>query len=359
MLANSLVFKLLVLIAFGAVCNSNGPYVIQQGRRQLHGISSDERSVERSNERVSGVGMMPQQVQQQKPTHPLLNLYATSASLPRYNGGPYRTFTSFGPPRPQTPMQQQPQPMQVYPGSSYVLDDSQEDNVAPGTAYVPMQPTGYTVAYYPTYPPTPSPTPPPVGPYLPAPPGHRPYCAKEGETYCENIDYYPTQLILRLLEYAGEDTLLSEEKINIPKTKSPERYNYTPSYFYDYTYTTVPHTPTTDSNSGEREKRQTQVEDLCPVDEKFVSAKAALTNEGDWKYVVNVPEVDKKYTQLVRVRRCRTPTCTGICTPPGGSTTACEQQYVMKRLVSLNPSGTKLEQDLFLFPDCCICKIRL
>ena len=27
--------------------------------------------------------------------------------------------------------------------------------------------------------------------YLPAPPGERPPCAKEGETYCDEVDYYP------------------------------------------------------------------------------------------------------------------------------------------------------------------------
>ncbi|KAG8037699.1 hypothetical protein G9C98_005910 [Cotesia typhae] len=37
-------------------------------------------------------------------------------------------------------------------------------------------------------------------PFVPAPPGHTPRCAKPGQTFCESLDHYPQQLIKFLVE---------------------------------------------------------------------------------------------------------------------------------------------------------------
>lgn len=56
----------------------------------------------------------------------------------------------------------------------------------------------------------------------------------------------------------------------------------------------------------QRNKRQVDDDDdMCPTNENLITARAAENSDGDWKYVVNLPNVDKKLTQLVRVTTCK------------------------------------------------------
>ncbi|GLG97138.1 Protein spaetzle 5 [Gryllus bimaculatus] len=96
---------------------------------------------------------------------------------------------------------------------------------------------------------------------------------------------------------------------------------------------------------------------LCPTTRRFIMPKAAMNNQGNWMYVVNLNEVDDRYTQLVGTETCVSNRCNGICSLPNGYTSRCEQQYVQKRLVALEPSGNQLYTDVFWFPHCCVCQI--
>ncbi|KAF4517263.1 hypothetical protein B566_EDAN008597 [Ephemera danica] len=96
---------------------------------------------------------------------------------------------------------------------------------------------------------------------------------------------------------------------------------------------------------------------LCPVTSSFVMPRAALNNRGNWMYVVNLNEVDDRYTQLVRSETCASNQCNGLCSIPNGYTSSCQQQYVQKRLIALEGSGDRLYTDVFWFPHCCICQI--
>ncbi|GAB6025584.1 hypothetical protein CHUAL_011312 [Chamberlinius hualienensis] len=233
-------------------------------------------------------------------------------------------------------------------------------------AYVPIQ-QAYTVAYYPTY--QPSTPQPPSGPYVPAPPGQRPYCAKEGQTYCEEIEYYPTKIVLHLLESTDLENLLVNEG-ETDELRPMGYFNITPTYFYDYSYTTnsngrqlSPNVNLANDYYGQRRpqrriRRQLgDDDDMCPTNKKFATAKAAQNAMGNWKYIVNLPEVDKKYTQAVETTACRSSQCRGLCTPPSGSSSRCEQQYINTRLISLDPGGDKFNNEVFTFPHGCICKI--
>lgn len=295
--------------------------------------------------------------------NPFLPLYSNAAPYipPAFNTPSYGTGAAgsnggssgvlAGPGVYATPLQQQ-QPQQL-PQAYHQPQPPPYPNTAP--AYVPIQ-QAYTVAYYPTFQPTPPPV--PTGPYIPAPPGQRPHCAKEGQTFCEQVDYYPTKIVLRLLEIFSsiENFLVDEDKNNV---RPLGFFNITPTYFYDYSYTT--------NSNGQvyspgyyphrRNKRQAEEDDMCPVDEKVVTARAAENVKGDWKFVVNIPEVDNKYTQVVQVASCRSSQCRGLCTPPSGATTRCDQQYVQTRLFALDPSGDKFNNELFKFPHGCVCKI--
>ncbi|KAG8232103.1 hypothetical protein J437_LFUL012301 [Ladona fulva] len=115
-----------------------------------------------------------------------------------------------------------------------------------------------------------------------------------------------------------------------------------------------------------REKRQSNQGNtikLCPTNFQYIMPKAALNNRGNWMYVVNLNEVNDRYTQLVRSETCAregkigSTSCNGLCSLPNGYTSACQQQYVQKRLVALESSGDRLYTDVFWFPHCCICQI--
>ncbi|XP_049767575.1 protein spaetzle 5 isoform X1 [Schistocerca cancellata] len=304
-------------------------------------------------------------------------------------------------------------------------------------------------------------------PFLPAPPGKTPSCAKPGATFCEKIDHYPTQLIRYLIEQWAYDynTLLLDESrddFNYSKRDAapaarrpappppppygppPRGYPYGPvpalSYLplqlvtpagpgngsgpypdrrykllaTPYLYTTAllqpahvpvpvahyeppppppppaPHewwaryarsnskaeatatspgagssssSSTSRNNagrSGSRSRRQSgsgSQDQLCPTTKQFVMPKAAMNNQGNWMYVVNLNEVDDRYTQLVGTETCVSNQCNGLCTIPNGYTSRCQQQYVQKKLVALEGSGNQLYEDFFWFPHCCVCQI--
>ncbi|VEN52009.1 unnamed protein product [Callosobruchus maculatus] len=108
-----------------------------------------------------------------------------------------------------------------------------------------------------------------------------------------------------------------------------------------------------------RRKRQSGVngEQLCAATSNYIVPKAALNNKGNWMYVVNMPEVDNRASQLVKTETCASQTCNGICGLPQGYSSRCEQKYVQKRLVALEGSGNNLYTDVFWFPSCCVCTI--
>ncbi|KDR09816.1 protein spaetzle 5 [Zootermopsis nevadensis] len=259
-------------------------------------------------------------------------------------------------------------------------------------------------------------------PFLPAPPGRSPPCAKPGTTFCEKIDHYPTQLIRYLIERWGYDysTLLSDESRDDFSYRTPVTYgppHHHPGYAYGppkvpgavpyypgvqlvggnasnggypdrryklppqflstgpFLYTTVlqpsaqyspedwweRYTRSTGSNhqlqSHPRTRRQAATNQLCPTRTEFIMPKAAMNNRGNWMFVVNLNEVDDRYTQLVGTETCTTSQCSGLCSIPGSYSSRCQQQYVQKRLVALEGGGDRLYTDVFWFPHCCLCQI--
>ncbi|XP_045493554.1 protein spaetzle 5 [Colias croceus] len=107
--------------------------------------------------------------------------------------------------------------------------------------------------------------------------------------------------------------------------------------------------------SAERPRRQAaNTVELCQVRTQFIQPQAAQNNKGNWRYVVNMPN---NMTQLVRVETCSSSTCSGLCSVPRGYTSRCEQKYIQKRLVALQPSGQTLYTDVFWIPSCCQCTI--
>lgn len=60
------------------------------------------------------------------------------------------------------------------------------------------------------------------------------------------------------------------------------------------------------SKSSDRVKRQTNSDAiaLCPTQSQYIVPRAALNNQGNWMYIVNLPDQDNKYTQLVKSEKC-------------------------------------------------------
>ncbi|CAG0920217.1 unnamed protein product [Notodromas monacha] len=121
----------------------------------------------------------------------------------------------------------------------------------------------------------------------------------------------------------------------------------------------IPFNPQIHNMQGKhRYKRQSDGGiDLCPTSGSFVQPKAAMNAQGNWKYVVNLGETASRFVQLVRAEICSSSECRGTCEVPLGFRATCRQQYVQKRLVSLEGDGV-LSTDLFWFPHCCTCQIR-
>ncbi|XP_063698104.1 protein spaetzle 5-like [Culicoides brevitarsis] len=105
-----------------------------------------------------------------------------------------------------------------------------------------------------------------------------------------------------------------------------------------------------------RSKRQLAFgrEQLCQVRTQFVNPQAALSTQGDWKYVINQGQ---QATQLVKTEVCASSICSNLCQLPNGYSSRCEQKFVQKRLVALETTGQRLYTDTFWFPSCCVCTL--
>ncbi|XP_066261751.1 protein spaetzle 5-like [Euwallacea similis] len=108
-----------------------------------------------------------------------------------------------------------------------------------------------------------------------------------------------------------------------------------------------------------RAKRQATItgQTLCRSRSNYIMPRAALNSKGNWMYVVNMPETNQQYTQLVKSEMCADTNCSGLCQLPQGYSSRCEQKYVQKRLIALEGSGSDLYSDTFWFPSCCICTV--
>ncbi|KAK9309791.1 hypothetical protein QLX08_000614 [Tetragonisca angustula] len=293
-------------------------------------------------------------------------------------------------------------------------------------------------------------------PFVPAPPGHTPNCAKPGQTFCESLDHYPRQLIKFLVDKCNFDFISalrdeSRKDFNdyrsmpdytegydypaqregqfhslpfLPPTQYPVRghpplvygapsndtqqngYKYTTptrsepflsdetipvkfhsteqrvtsdrpfymSFGQDQTWWTNRYVRSSKApprtlyenpllkygkSSKERNKRQSNPDaiPLCPTETQYITPRAALNNQGNWMYVVNLQDKNRKYSQVVKSEKCTMNVCNGICSVPAGYTSRCQQKFVQKRLVALEGSGNQLYTDVFWFPHGCACEI--
>lgn len=62
-------------------------------------------------------------------------------------------------------------------------------------------------------------------------------------------------------------------------------------------------------NKQNRHKRQFSSSSesimICPTTPGYITPKAALNNQGNWKYIVNFKEKDESYSQIIRSEVCQ------------------------------------------------------
>lgn len=75
----------------------------------------------------------------------------------------------------------------------------------------------------------------------------------------------------------------------------------------DVTQTTNQNTTFLEATTEHRFKRQANLggpQQLCPTRSQYIMPQAAVNSQGNWMYVVNIPEQNNRFTQLVRSETC-------------------------------------------------------
>nr|WMZ41600.1 spaetzle-3 protein [Altica viridicyanea] len=226
----------------------------------------------------------------------------------------------YGPPNYHPPKITAPEPIYI-PKPQYPF---QENNIN----YIPQNFTGY-----------------PEGPARYNTPNH----------YTGRPIYYnqPYQQNLEPVPYGQYNNLWKRSLLNnYQRFKRSLRYKRMPKIYSEEKYSN--HT----NNIRTRRQTGTNQRQLCQVRTQYIVPRAALNNKGNWMYIVNMPEVDSKLHNLLKVKFvCNSQVCDGICNLPDGFSSRCEQRYVQKRLVALEAGGNQLYTDIFWFPSCCVCTI--
>jgi len=98
---------------------------------------------------------------------------------------------------------------------------------------------------------------------------------------------------------------------------------------------------------------------ICDLKTRYITPRAAKNKEGKFRFIVNHPDGDEEYTQLVRITQCSGAgeECGRGRLESAGVRTKCQQEYSDHKLVTLGESGEELIVDTFSFPSCCTCLI--
>ena len=95
-------------------------------------------------------------------------------------------------------------------------------------------------------------------------------------------------------------------------------------------------------------------ENVCNERTEYIYPRAAKNKEENWMFIVNSPQNDTRYRQMVKITKCTNP---GFACASGEvftSRTKCVQEYSDHKLVALSEAGDDLIVDTFSFPSCCL-----
>ncbi|XP_022238861.1 uncharacterized protein LOC106457290 [Limulus polyphemus] len=217
------------------------------------------------------------------------------------------------------------------------------------------------------------------------------YCPETGRTVCENVPYYPAEYIFHLVAgtkarrfnftsvFLDEREGDAEPNANLLPNQppGPEEHhhhhngytNHQPTHhpwyhgssYYgrnqEYGHSYTPSHP----YYRHRGRRQQNEEPVCAVRTMFILPEAGLTDRSEWKFVVNVPDRDPRFKQVIRVDVCSSPgeACASQISLPPGYISRCRQKYSKKSLMTLDGDGQGTRQDQVFVPSCCVCQLSL
>jgi len=184
----------------------------------------------------------------------------------------------------------------------------------------------------------------------------------EGEFWCDAPLEYPDQAILKAVSQQKKtfkemfDTKPEKENIAIPKNETLWTLLETRTNFgYDYDRDDEEFT-----NIGyDYDRDDEEFTNICDLSTSYIRPRAAKNKDGKFRFIVNHPDGDDEYIQLVRVSTCSSAgsECGRGRLEGAGVRTRCQQEYSDHKLVSLDESGEELVVDTFSFPSCCTCLI--
>merc|ERR1712080_47554 len=101
---------------------------------------------------------------------------------------------------------------------------------------------------------------------------------------------------------------------------------------------------------------------VCQTDAVIERPQAATNTRGEERFIVNRPGDDRRFQQLVQVRKCKDSALLPSEQCGGGDVfteeTRCKQEYTVHRMVALEVGAdgkdVRIQVDEFRFPACCI-----
>ncbi|XP_076317773.1 uncharacterized protein LOC143229391 isoform X2 [Tachypleus tridentatus] len=176
-------------------------------------------------------------------------------------------------------------------------------------------------------------------PFVPAPPGQRPACAKPGATYCEHVDNYPIDAVTSALKgMLGENFNVSSVSVDEREglQEPPEGLLGGPPPSKDRPTRSV------GLEAEFNDSFEDQGSSSCCQGNTIVP-KVALNKKKQWRFIAtHIPTkqgiVQQKVSIIPCQRECR----------------ECPKRFVFRSLISLDPMG-RFVLDKFLIPFCCSC----
>ncbi|XP_074603199.1 uncharacterized protein LOC141856698 [Brevipalpus obovatus] len=239
-------------------------------------------------------------------------------------------------------------------------------------------------------------------------------CPDTGKTVCKEVGDYPTDKILKVItdakasnfNFTSEfvDESLNDEEPKLEYFRSPTKSNYKGYIVYQSSYdqnyqprhasfkqkpikppvhweTNFPYSspwrpiinqdPFLINRSKRRsnfaserlrvlKKRQIiEKEEICETQSMFITPKAALNDQSEWKFIVNLGDKDSRFRQVIKVNICSQVdgACSAVISLPFGFSSRCRQKFIKKKLLALDPSGQSTSNENFFVPSCCVCEI--
>lgn len=150
-------------------------------------------------------------------------------------------------------------------------------------------------------------------------------CAEQGQTYCEDVEQYPSDLIAAIMDQS-ENQKLFNDSIAESSIQISSRLN---------------------NNGNQR---------LCKSKRALIYPKLAMSVENRWKYVIN----QGQHQQGIKVDLCDgVHQCAISHIFPNGWISQCTQMFTEHLLLSIDPEHGRAVQNLFRMPSHCECTFNL